>query len=87
LKFVLKVGILYRRYTLVIRSIVTVGETNMETLKQEAIGAISKLPESADIDDIMYRLYVIDKIKKGQDAVKEGETISVESLKEEVKSW
>jgi hypothetical protein len=59
----------------------------METLKQEAIGAISKLPESADIDDIMYRLYVIDKIKKGQDAVKEGETISVESLKEEVKSW
>ncbi len=87
MKFVLKVGILYRRYTLVIRSIVTVGETNMETLKQEAIGAISKLPESADIDDIMYRLYVIDKIKKGQDAVKEGETISVESLKEEVKSW
>lgn len=87
MKFVLKVGILYRRYTLVIRSIVTVGETNMETLKQEAIGAISKLPESADIDDIMYRLYVIDKIKKGQDAVKEGEIISVESLKEEVKSW
>ncbi len=87
MKFVLKVGILYRRYTLLIRSIVTVGETNMETLKQEAIGAISKLPESADIDDIMYRLYVIDKIKKGQDAVKEGETISVESLKEEVKSW
>lgn len=59
----------------------------METLKKEAIGAISKLPESADIDDIMYRLYVIDKIKKGQDAVKEGRTISVESLKEEVKSW
>ena len=59
----------------------------METLKQEAIGAISKLPESADIDDIMYRLYVIDKIKKGQDAVKKGKTISVESLKEEVKSW
>ena len=87
MKFVLKVGILYRRYTLVIRSIVTVGETNMDTLKQEAIGAISRLPESADIDDIMYRLYVIDKIKKGQDAVKEGETISVESLKEEVKSW
>ena len=31
----------------------------METLKEEAIEAISKLPESADIDDIMYRLYVI----------------------------
>jgi hypothetical protein len=59
----------------------------METLKKEAIDAISKLPESADADDIMYRIYVIDKIKKGQEAVKEGKIISVESLKEEMKSW
>jgi len=59
----------------------------MEDLKKEVIGAISRLPESADIDDIMYRLYVIDKIKKGQDAIKEGKTVSVESLKEEMKSW
>lgn len=59
----------------------------MDTLKKEAMNAISKLPESADIDDIMYRLYVIDKIKKGQEAIKDGETISVELLKEELKSW
>ena len=59
----------------------------MQTLKEEAIEAISKLPESADIDDIMYRLYVIDKIKKGQDAIKKGKTISVQSLKEELKTW
>ena len=59
----------------------------MDTLKEEAIEAISKLPESADIDDIMYRLYVIDKIKKGQDAIKKGKTISVQSLKEEIKTW
>jgi hypothetical protein len=66
---------------------VIAGEIKMETLKKQAIGAISKLPDSADIDDIMYRLYVIDKIKKGQDAVKEGKTISVKSLKKEMKSW
>ncbi|MBN1804996.1 MAG: hypothetical protein JW837_07085 [Sedimentisphaerales bacterium] len=59
----------------------------MKTLKKEAIGAISKLPESADIDDIMYRLYVIDKIKKGQDAIKKGQTVSVEELRDEMKSW
>ena len=56
-------------------------------LKKEAINAISKLPESADIDDIMYRVYVIDKIKKGQEAIKEGKVVTVESLKEEMKSW
>jgi hypothetical protein len=59
----------------------------METLKEEAINAISKFPESADIDDIMYRLYVIDKIKKGQEAIQDGKTISLNSLKEEMKSW
>lgn len=59
----------------------------METLKKEAMDAISKLPESADIEDIMYRIYVIDKIKKGQEAIKEGKVISVESLKEEMKLW
>ena len=59
----------------------------MENLKEEAISAISKLPKSANIDDIMYRLYVIDKIKKGQEAIRNGEIISVEALKEELKSW
>ena len=59
----------------------------METLKKEAINAISRLPESADIDDIMYRVYVIDKVKKGQEAVKEGRVVSVEALKEEMKTW
>ncbi len=59
----------------------------METLKKEAIDAITKLPESATIDDIMYRLYVIDKVHKGKEAVRLGQTISVEELKKEVRTW
>lgn len=59
----------------------------METLKHEAINAISKLPDSASIDDIMYELYVIDKVKKGREAAERGETISIEDLKREMQSW
>ena len=59
----------------------------METLKQEAINVISKLPDSANIDEIMYRLYVIDKVRKGREAVQKGETIEVEELKNEIASW
>ena len=59
----------------------------MEILKQKAIKAISKLPESASIDDIMYELYVIDKVKKGRDAAERGESISTEDLKKEMQSW
>jgi hypothetical protein len=59
----------------------------MESLKQEAISAITKLPDSADIDDIMYRLYVIDKIRKGESAIKRGEYVTIEDLRKEIESW
>jgi len=59
----------------------------MNTLKQEALTAISQLPETADIDTIMYKLYVIDKVRKGREAVEKGETISAEDLTREIESW
>lgn len=59
----------------------------MESLKQEALNVISKMPDTAEIDDIMYRLYVIDKVRKGREAVKQGEVISIEDLKKEIESW
>jgi hypothetical protein len=59
----------------------------METLREEAINIISRLPDSASIDDIMYKLYVIDKVRKGREAIKLGNSISVEDLKGEIESW
>ena len=59
----------------------------MESLKQEALNVISKMPDTADIDDIMYRLYVIDKVRKGREAVKRGEVLSIEDLKKEIELW
>ena len=59
----------------------------METLREEAINVISKLPDSASIDDIMYRLYVIDKVRKGREAIKQGVSISIKELKGEMETW
>ena len=59
----------------------------MHAPKQEALDAISKLPDDADMDEIMYRLYVLDKIRKGKEAVSQGRTISSEDLKREIASW
>ena len=59
----------------------------METLKQDALNAISKMPDSADIDEIMYRLYVIDKVRKGKEAIERGETLTIEDLRKEIESW
>ena len=59
----------------------------MTTFKQEAIDVISKMEEPVDVDEIMYRLYVIDKIRKGREAVERGELTSIDELRKEVETW
>jgi len=53
----------------------------VENLKREAIRVISKLPETANIDDIMYELYVKQKIEKGLKALDEGRVLTSEDAK------
>jgi hypothetical protein len=59
----------------------------METLKQEAIQVISNMPDSSNIDDIMYQLYVMDKVRKGKESVQYGDSLSVDELRKETGSW
>jgi hypothetical protein len=59
----------------------------MDPLKEEAIRLISQMPEPVDLDDIMYGLYVIDKIRKGKDAAGRRKTLSVYEMKKEVEKW
>lgn len=59
----------------------------MQSIKEEAIKVISRMPEPVDIDDVMYRLYVIDKIRKGRDASAKKDAISVDALKKEIEQW
>jgi hypothetical protein len=59
----------------------------MQHAKQDALETIEKLPDDADMDEIMYRLYVLDKIRKGQEAIEQGRTTSSEALKREIESW
>jgi hypothetical protein len=57
------------------------------TLKQEALDSLKNLPDDADIDEIMYRLYVVDKLRKSRDAIEQGQVISHEDLKREIEQW
>lgn len=59
----------------------------MKSIKKEALKAISTLPDNTPIDEIMYRLYIIDKVRKGQDAIKDGRTITTEELKKQIATW
>ena len=59
----------------------------MPAAKQEALNTIGQLPEDADMDEIMYRLYVLDKVRKGQEDVEQSNTTTSEELKREIDSW
>lgn len=47
----------------------------MASAKQSAMKLLDRLPESAGWDDIMYELYVRQKIDGGQQAAAEGRTV------------
>jgi predicted transcriptional regulator len=59
----------------------------MQAAKQEALNSIGQLPEDTDMEEIMYRLYVLDKIRKGQEAIEHGRTITSEELRREIDAW
>ena len=51
------------------------------TLKQEALQSIERLNDDADIDEIIYRLYVVDKLRKSREALANGQFIDQNDFK------
>lgn len=58
-----------------------------QTLKQEALDAIQRLPDNADIEEIMYRLYVINQIRQGMQEAAEGKGTNSEELLRDMETW
>ena len=59
----------------------------MQNAKQEAIDAIQRLPDSADTEEMMYRLYVLENVRRGQLDADNGNTESTDELLQEIKTW
>ena len=57
------------------------------TAKQEAINAIERLPDNAPLDEIVYRLYVLNKVQQGLQDIDAGRVISGEQLAQEIEQW
>lgn len=59
----------------------------MQPAKQEALETIGKLPDDVDMNEIMYRLYVLNKIRSGREDIEAGRTLSHEELLREIVQW
>jgi predicted transcriptional regulator len=55
--------------------------------KQQAIEAIKELPDNVALDEIVYRLYVLNKVHQGLDDVDAGRVVSSDALAAEIEQW
>jgi len=48
---------------------------------------IEQLPDNVPMDEIVYRLYVLNKVRQGMQDVEAGRGISSEELAREIEQW
>jgi hypothetical protein len=48
--------------------------------KQIALHAVEQLPDDATLEDAMERLYLLEKIERGQDDIRQGRTVAHEEI-------
>ena len=55
--------------------------------KQDALDAINRLPDDVPLDEIVYRLYVLNKTHQGMQDIEAGRVISSDELAKEIEQW
>jgi predicted transcriptional regulator len=60
----------------------------MEILKLKLEVLLKELPDKVDIDEVMYRIYLLQKIEAGEEDIKEGKILShKDAVKRLSKKW
>lgn len=59
----------------------------MQAVKQEALNTISRLPDDTSMEEIMYRLYVLENIRRGQEDAAQDKTRSTQEVLAEIQTW
>lgn len=59
----------------------------MSAAKDEAVELIKRLPEDATMEDIQHHLYVLEKIKQGQNRIVAEGGISQDAMERDMARW
>lgn len=55
--------------------------------KQTALKIISRMPDDASLEDIMYELYFRQRVDRGLRELQEGKTLSHQEVKRSLAKW
>jgi len=59
----------------------------MQAIKQEALSAIGQLPDDVDMEEIMYRLYVLENVRRGREDAAQDDMIPAEQVLRDIQTW
>jgi hypothetical protein len=59
----------------------------MNTAKEEVHALLTKLPDDCSLEDIQYRLYVIEKVRNGLEVADSQGAISQEEVEQRFGKW
>jgi hypothetical protein len=55
--------------------------------KEKVLTAINDMPQNFDLDILMEKLILIEKVEKGLEQLKSGNTLTHAQVKQKVKEW
>lgn len=61
--------------------------SEISTAKQQIISLLNSLPDDCSLDDIQYQLYVLTKVRRSEEEVKSGATLSHEEVTQRLSKW
>ena len=59
----------------------------MQTVKNEVVDLLKRLPDNCTLEDIQYYLYAIQKIERGLKDEEEGRTHEEKEIEEKMSKW
>ena len=59
----------------------------MSSAKQDVESLLNKLPDNSSVENIQYHLYVLDKVRRGLEDVRNNGSLSQEEVETRLSKW
>jgi uncharacterized protein YicC (UPF0701 family) len=62
-------------------------EGEMKSIKERIMGMVSNLPNNVDLEEVMYRMMIMEGIEKGKAEVRQGKVKTHKEVEKLSKTW
>ena len=62
-------------------------EVIMSMQKEDVLELVRQLPDEVDVEEVIYRLYLREKLAAAEADIAAGRTLSLEEVREQARTW